>query len=148
MYAVIETRGKQYRVVEGDIIRVEKIDLPVGSPWEENRVLIISNDGQVLVGNPLVAGARVIGEIVEQGRGKKILVFKYKRRKNYRRTQGHRQSYTGIRITKILVPSVSAPSSELASNIPDNAGKTTLGKSRRKGSRRIKKKGSNDISDK
>lgn len=115
MYAIIETGGKQYRVAEGDVIRLEKIDLPVGSPWEGNRVLMISNDGQVLVGNPMVAGARVLGEIVEQDRGKKIVVFKYKRRKNYRRTQGHRQCYTGIRITKILLPSASSPSSELPS---------------------------------
>jgi large subunit ribosomal protein L21 len=104
MYALIETGGKQYRVTEGDVIQVEKIDLPVGSIWEENRVLMISNDGPVLVGTPTLAGAKVVGEIIEQGRGEKIVVFKYKRRKNYRRTQGHRQSYTGIKVTKILSP--------------------------------------------
>ena len=101
MYAVIETGGKQYRVNEGDIIRVEKLPAEVGSDVEFEKVLLVGSGEDVKIGMPLVDGARVTGKVVEQDRGKKIVVFKMKRRKNYRRKQGHRQDYTGIRIDRI-----------------------------------------------
>ena len=101
MYAVIETGGKQYRVNEGDVIRVEKLPADVGSNIGFDRVLMVGQGDQVRVGTPLVDGASVTGTVVEQDRGRKIIVFKMKKRKNYRRKQGHRQDYTGVRIEKI-----------------------------------------------
>jgi len=101
MYAVIETGGKQYRVNEGDVIRVEKLPADVGSNIGFDRVLMVGHGDQVRVGTPLVDGASVTGTVVEQDRGRKIIVFKMKKRKNYRRKQGHRQDYTGVRIEKI-----------------------------------------------
>jgi len=101
MYAVIETGGKQYRVNEGDIIRVEKLPAEVGSDIKFEKVLLVGSGEDVKVGMPLVDGAKVTGKVVEQDRGKKIVVFKMKRRKNYRRKQGHRQDYTGVRIDRI-----------------------------------------------
>lgn len=100
MYAVIKTGGKQYRVSEGDTLRVEKLDGDVGSALELGEVLMVGGD-KVSVGNPLVKGAKVTAEIVAQDRAKKVVVFKMRRRKNYRRKQGHRQPYTEIRITGI-----------------------------------------------
>ncbi len=100
MYAVIKTGGKQYRVSEGDTLRVEKLDGDVGAKVEFDEVLMIGGD-KVAVGKPTVAGAKVEAEIVAQDRAKKIIVFKMKRRKNYRRKQGHRQPYTELRITGI-----------------------------------------------
>jgi large subunit ribosomal protein L21 len=101
MYAVIETGGKQYRVNEGDVIRVEKLTADVGSKIDFDRVLLVGEGEQVKVGAPVVDGASVSGTIIEQDRHRKILVFKMKRRKNYRRKQGHRQDFTGVRIEKI-----------------------------------------------
>lgn len=100
MYAVIKTGGKQYRVSEGDTLRVEKLDGDVGSELELGEVLMIGGD-KLDVGKPLVQGAKVTAEIVAQDRAKKIIVFKMKRRKNYRKKYGHRQPYTEIRITGI-----------------------------------------------
>ena len=101
MYAVIETGGKQYRVNEGDVIRVEKLAADVGSDIGFDRVLMVGQGDQVRVGNPLVDGASVRGKVIEQDRRKKIIVFKMKKRKNYRRKHGHRQDYTGVRIERI-----------------------------------------------
>jgi len=101
MYAVIETGGKQYRVNKGDVIRVEKLTGDVGSEIGFERILMVGEGDQVKVGTPLLAGASVTGTVIEQDRHKKIVVFKMKRRKNYRKKQGHRQDYTGIRIEKI-----------------------------------------------
>jgi len=101
MYAVIETGGKQYRVNQGDVIRVEKLPADVGDKVDFDRVLLVGEGGDVKVGNPTVDGATVSGTVVEQDRHRKIIVFKMKRRKNYRRKQGHRQDYTGIHIDKI-----------------------------------------------
>lgn len=101
MYAVIETGGKQYRVNEGDVIRVEKLTADVGSKIDFERVLMVGEGEQVRIGTPVVDGASVSGTIVEQDRHRKIVVFKMKRRKNYRRKQGHRQDYTGVRIEEI-----------------------------------------------
>lgn len=100
MYAVIKTGGKQYRVSEGDLLRVEKLDGDVGAELELGEVLMIGGD-KLDVGKPLVQGAKVTAEIVAQDRAKKIIVFKMKRRKNYRKKYGHRQPYTEIRITGI-----------------------------------------------
>lgn len=101
MYAVIETGGKQYRVNEGDVIRVEKLPADVGSDIGFDKVLMVGQGDQVRVGNPLVDGASVTGKVIEQDRRKKIIVFKMKKRKNYRRKYGHRQDYTGVRIERI-----------------------------------------------
>lgn len=101
MYAVVESGGKQLHVKPGEQIRVEKLDAEVGSTVEFDKVLLLNRDGNVEVGSPYVDGARVTGTVLEQGRGSKVLVFKKKRRKGYRRTQGHRQPFTAIRIEKI-----------------------------------------------
>lgn len=100
MYAIIATGGKQYRVSEGDVIYVEKLDAQVDSTVSFD-VLLVGNDGDVKVGTPVVDGVKVEGKVVGQIRGEKIVVFKYKSKKNYRRKQGHRQPYTKIEITKI-----------------------------------------------
>ncbi len=101
MYAVIETGGKQYRVREGDAIKVEKLPNEVGDRVEFERVLLVSSDGGTTVGQPLIEGARVTGRVEAEGRGHKILVWKYRPKQRYRRRQGHRQSYTQVRIEKI-----------------------------------------------
>ncbi len=100
-YAVIRTGGKQYRVTPGDVLRIERLDGDVGATVEFGEVLLTGGDGAVRIGRPLVDGARVVGQILEQGRARKILVFKKKRRKNYRRRRGHRQAVTTVRVTEI-----------------------------------------------
>ena len=100
MYAIIATGGKQYRVSEGDVIYIEKLDVEVDSTVSFD-VLLVGNDGDVKVGTPVVEGVKVEGKVVGQVRGDKIIVFKYKSKKNYRRKQGHRQPYTKVEITKI-----------------------------------------------
>jgi large subunit ribosomal protein L21 len=100
-YAVIRTGGKQYRVAPGDLVRIEHLEGDVGSAVEFGEVLLASADDAVRIGTPLVSGARVRGTIVAQGRDRKILIFKKKRRKNYRRRRGHRQSITTVRVTEI-----------------------------------------------
>jgi len=100
MYAVIKTGGKQYRVAEGDVLRVERLDGDVGHEISFDEVLMVGGD-QVTVGRPTVTGAKVKAEIVAHDRARKIIVFKMKRRKNYRRKRGHRQPYTQIRVTGI-----------------------------------------------
>ena len=102
MFAVIKTGGKQYRVAAEDVITVEKLNAEAGETVEIADVLMIGGDGATQVGAPLVEGATVAAEVVEQGRGNKILVFKKKRRKNYRRKAGHRQEHTVLKITEIL----------------------------------------------
>ncbi|NLT94423.1 MAG: 50S ribosomal protein L21 [Clostridia bacterium] len=101
MYAIIETGGKQYKVQEGDSLKVELLDAEVGQTVEIDKVLMVNKDGQVKVGNPFVAGAKVALKVQEHGKGKKIVVFKYKPKKNYRRKQGHRQPYTKVVVEKI-----------------------------------------------
>lgn len=101
MYAVVNTGGKQYKVQQGEIFRVEKIPGDVGSPVTFDRVLMFSDGEIVSIGQPVLANVAVEGHIVEQGKAKKILVFKYKRRKRYRRRQGHRQEFTAIQIDSI-----------------------------------------------
>jgi len=101
MYAVIQTGGKQYRVAPGEELRVEKLDGAVGDEIYFDSVLLVSKDDKVTVGRPVLENIRVQAKITRQGRGPKIVVFKYKRRKGYRKKQGHRQDYTGVRITQI-----------------------------------------------
>ena len=100
MYAIIATGGKQYRVSEGDVIYIEKIDAQVDSTVSFD-VMLVENEGEVKVGTPVVEGVKVEGKVVAQVRGDKIIVFKYKAKKNIRRKQGHRQPYTKVEITKI-----------------------------------------------
>jgi large subunit ribosomal protein L21 len=100
MYAVIKTGGKQYRVSEGDRLRVEKLDGAVGTKIEFAEVLMLGGE-KVAIGKPIVAGAKVSAEIVGQGLGKKIIVFKMKRRKRYRNKNGHRQPFTELRVGAI-----------------------------------------------
>ena len=101
MYAVINTGGKQYRVTEGDIIRVESIEKNPKEAFVLDRVLLIENDDDLKVGNPTIEGATVTAEVICHDRRKKVLIFKKKRTTTYQRTQGHRQNYTEIRITQI-----------------------------------------------
>ena len=101
MYAVIKTGGKQYKVAEGDVIRVEKLDAEAGQDIKIEDVLMVENDGNVTVGTPLVAGAAVSAKVQAHGRGPKIKIVKFKRRKHSRKQMGHRQSYTELAITGI-----------------------------------------------
>ena len=101
MYAIIKTGGKQYRVAEGDVVMVEKLEAAEGDSVVFDQVLTVVNDGDVKVGKPLVEGARVTGKVEAQGKARKILVFKYKAKSNYRRHQGHRQPFTKVVIEKI-----------------------------------------------
>lgn len=101
MYAIIETGGKQYKVQEGDVLFVEKLDAADGAEVTFDRVLAVSNDNGLSVGSPVIAGASVSAKVEKQGKGKKVVVFKYKAKKNYRVKQGHRQPYTKVVIGKI-----------------------------------------------
>ena len=101
MYAIIESCGKQYKVAEGDVVFFEKLDVEEGKKVTFDNVVLVSNDKKVEVGAPYVKGVKVEGKVVSHAKGKKILVYKYKAKKNYRRTQGHRQPYTKVEITKI-----------------------------------------------
>jgi large subunit ribosomal protein L21 len=101
VYAIIRTGGKQYRVQPGDTICVERIDAPVGEKITLDEVLLVAQDESVRVGTPRVASATVVGTVLEQERDRKIRVFKYKKRKHYRRTRGHRQPYTALKIESI-----------------------------------------------
>ena len=103
MYAVVETGRKQYKVAEGQKIAVEKLDGDIGAKLTFDQVLAVGGEGDLKIGQPLVAGAKVEVEITEQGRGDKIIVFKKKRRKGYHKKQGHRQSYTMLKINKITL---------------------------------------------
>ncbi|MFN3323496.1 MAG: 50S ribosomal protein L21 [Bryobacteraceae bacterium] len=102
MYAVIETGGKQYRVAPGETIRVETLPGEVGSDVELDRVLAVVKDGNDVVAGPGLADARVRATITGHGRGSKVLVFKFKRKKQYKRTIGHRQNYTELKVNEIL----------------------------------------------
>jgi len=101
MYAVVRTGGKQLRVEPGAAVRVEKLDGSVGDSIELSEVLLVGGGEQAKIGTPLIEGAKVVGTITAQARGKKLIIFKMKRRKGYRRKSGHRQSYTEIRVDKI-----------------------------------------------
>ena len=101
MYAIIESCGKQYKVAEGDVVFFEKLDAEEGKKVTFDKVVLVSEDGKVQVGNPYVKSVKVEGKVVSHGKTKKILVYKMKPKKNYRRMQGHRQPYTKVEITSI-----------------------------------------------
>lgn len=100
MYAIIVTGGKQYKVAEGDIITIEKLGVDAGETVTFDQVLAVNN-GSLVVGSPTVANATVTGSVVKEGRGKKVIVYKYKRKSGYHKKNGHRQSYTRVQIDKI-----------------------------------------------
>ena len=101
MYAIIEACGRQYKVEENTTVFFEKLDEEEGKKVTFDKVILVSDNGKVQVGNPYVKGVKVEGKVVSHGRGKKILVFKYKAKKNERKTRGHRQDYTKVEITSI-----------------------------------------------
>jgi len=102
MYAVIVTGGKQYRVSPGEVVKVELLEGEPGKEVVFDRILMVSGR-EILVGTPQVEGAKVVGEVVKQGKADKVIVFKYRRRKHYQKKQGHRQHYTAVRIKEIMV---------------------------------------------
>ena len=115
MYAIIETGGKQYRVQQGDVITVEKLNAAVGETVCFDHVLVLGEGEGIQVGTPYV-GTAVEGKVVEEGKGKKVIIFKYKAKKDYRKKQGHRQPYTMVEITglgvKAAAPKAEAPAEE------------------------------------
>ena len=112
MYAIIESCGKQYKVSEGDVVFFEKLEVEEGKKVTFDKVVLLSDDGKVEVGAPYVKGIKVEGKVVAHGKGKKIIVFKYKAKKNYRRKQGHRQPYTKVEITAIKLPTAKKETAE------------------------------------
>ncbi|NLI61724.1 MAG: 50S ribosomal protein L21 [Clostridiales bacterium] len=102
MYAIIKTGGKQYLVREGDVLRVEKLNAEEGTEVSFDEVLAINNNESLKVGTPTIEGAKVEARVIKHGKGKKITVFKYKPKKNYRKKQGHRQPFTQVQISKIM----------------------------------------------
>ena len=102
MYAVVETGGKQYRVTVGASLKVEKLSQAIGDVVQLERVLFLENDGEIQTGSPTIDGAAVKAEVLGHGRNKKVQIFKMKRRKKYRRSQGHRQAFTELRVTDIV----------------------------------------------
>ena len=105
MYAIIESCGKQYKVAEGDVVFFEKLDAEVDKNVTFDKVIMVSEEGKVQVGNPYVKGVEVVGKVVSHGKAKKIIVFKMKAKKNERKKQGHRQPYTKVEITSIKTAS-------------------------------------------
>ena len=103
MYAVIKTGGKQHRVSEGDVIAIEKINGTKGDAVVFDQVLVVEKEGDVRIGQPIVAGATVTGEIIAQTKGPKVIIFKMKRRKGYRKKTGHRQLLTSMKIKEITI---------------------------------------------
>ncbi|MEG0012724.1 MAG: 50S ribosomal protein L21 [Cellulosilyticaceae bacterium] len=101
MYAIIETGGKQYKVEVGSLVNVEKLNVAAGETIVFDRVIAVSKDDKLTVGSPVVSGVTVKADVVEEGKGKKIIVFKYKAKKSYKKKQGHRQPYTKVKITAI-----------------------------------------------
>tara|TARA_Y100000588_G_C13948724_1_gene793289 strand:- start:317 stop:793 length:477 start_codon:yes stop_codon:yes gene_type:complete len=118
MYAVVKTGGKQYRVAKDDVLTVEKLDGDAGANVELAEVLAMGDGSNLTVGTPTVDGARVAATVLEQKKADKVVIFKKKRRKNYRRTKGHRQQVTVIRITDILAKGKKAPAAEASTPAP------------------------------
>ena len=125
MYAIIESCGRQYKVSEGDVVFFEKLDVEEGKKVTFDSVVLVSDDKKVEVGAPYVKGVKVEGKVVAHGKGKKIIVYKYKAKKNYRRTQGHRQPYTKVEITKIKTATEKA---ESKAEVKETAEKKTTAK--------------------
>jgi large subunit ribosomal protein L21 len=112
MYAIIEACGRQYKVQEGEVVYFEKLDTEEGKKVSFDKVVLVSEEGKVQIGNPYVTGVKVEGKVVSHGKGKKIIVFKMKAKKNYRRKQGHRQPYTKVEITAIKTAAKKAEKAE------------------------------------
>jgi large subunit ribosomal protein L21 len=112
MYAIIKTGGKQYKVAPGDTLQIEKITAQEGTEVEFNDVLMVAEGEQIAIGSPLVAGGKVTATVQKQGRGKKIRIIKFKRRKHYRKQMGHRQYYTEVKITGIMANNLSSVAPE------------------------------------
>ena len=102
MYAIIENGGKQYKIEEGKKVKLEKIEAPAGEEIRIDNVLAINGEAGTVIGNPYITGAYINGKVVAQGRDKKVTIFKYKRRKDYKIKKGHRQAYTELLIEKIV----------------------------------------------
>jgi large subunit ribosomal protein L21 len=130
MYAIVKTGGKQYRVSKGDVITIEKLDVEQGQSVELSEVLLISDEAGTTVGSPFIEGAAVIGSVVENGKSKKVITFKYKAKKDYRKKQGHRQPFTMIEVkdivaagmkaeTKKSAPKAEAKTEEIAAPVAD-----------------------------
>jgi large subunit ribosomal protein L21 len=124
MYAVVNTGGKQYKVQQGEILRVEKIPGDIGSPVTFDRVLMFSDGENVSIGQPVLENVAVKGHIVEQGKAKKIIVFKYKRRKRYRRKKGHRQEFTAVQIDNIKAQAAEVREASESMDKPETEAKT------------------------
>ncbi|QJC37936.1 50S ribosomal protein L21 [Enterobacteriaceae endosymbiont of Donacia bicoloricornis] len=101
MYAVFDNHGKQYKVIQGQIIKIEKIPGNIGDKIEFKNILIIYDKNQINIGNPIIPGAKIIAQLILHGKNKKIKIIKFRRRKHFRKTQGHRQLFTNIKILKI-----------------------------------------------
>jgi large subunit ribosomal protein L21 len=129
MYAVIRTGGKQYKVAPQDVLQIEKIEGAAGDAVRFSDVLMVGGEGEPRFGSPLVAGAAVSAEVVEQGRGPKIIIFKKRRRQNYRRKRGHRQDLTTVRILEIFADGQTPAKAEAA---PDAASEAKPAKARAK----------------
>ena len=117
MYAIIEACGRQYKVQEGEAVYFEKLDAEEGKKVSFDKVVLVSDDGKVQVGNPYVKGVKVEGKVVSHGKGKKIIVFKMKAKKNERTKQGHRQPYTKVEITGIKTAAKKAAKAEEAEKV-------------------------------
>ena len=124
MYAVIESCGKQYKVAQGDVVFFEKLDTEEGKKVTFDKVVLVSDDGKVQVGNPYVKGVKVEGKVVAHGKAKKIIVFKMKAKKNYRRKQGHRQPYTKVEITGIKTATAKTETAEKTTTTKTTSTKT------------------------
>ena len=126
MYAIIESCGKQYKVAQGDVVFFEKLDTEEGKKVNFDKVILVSDDNGVQVGNPYVKGVKVEGKVVSHGKAKKIIVFKMKAKKNERKKQGHRQPYTKVEITAIKT--ATAKAEKTAEKVETTAKKTTTTK--------------------
>ena len=134
MYALIEACGKQYKVEEKDVVFFEKLDVEEGKKVTFDKVILVADDGKVQVGNPYVKGVKVEGKVVSHGKGKKIIVFKMKPKKNERKKQGHRQPYTKVEITSIKI----ATAKTTAAKEEKPAAKTTAKETKTEKKRSIK----------
>lgn len=122
MYAVFEDGSRQYRVSEGDVVTLDYRDAEVGSQLEFSRVLLYSGGDDTRIGQPIIEGARVVGEVVEHT-STKLYIQHFRRRKNYRRLRGHRQPYTAVQIRSILLPGMSAPAPQKSAPVPAESAK-------------------------
>ena len=128
MYAIIEACGKQYKVAEGDVVFFEKLDTEEGKKITFDKVVLISDNDKIQVGNPYVKGVKVEGKVISHGKDKKIIVFKMKAKKNYRKTQGHRQPHTKVEITSIKTVAAKGTTTKAAEAKTETVKKTTTSK--------------------